>query len=223
MAALTAALIVGAASQAEALPIPGLFNTGVDSTGTVLPAGTTDPHYTLIASDDPAFPGPAAKVTDFPPLPAGWISNSSTSQWISPNPVQFLDSNAPSGDAAGTYIYDLPFDLTGLNSKMASISGSWAVDDIGLIFLNGMYVLGTTNLSGSSVLTSFSIPSTANFVSGMNHLDFVVVNSAAGSTGLRVEGLSGNAPGIPEPASIVLAGIGFVGLVALRLRRSRKS
>ena len=222
MAALTAALIVGAAGRAEATPIPGLFNTGVDGSGAVLPAGTTDPHYTLIASDDPAFPGPAAKVTD-PPLPASWIANSSTSQWISPNPVQFLDTGGPSGNTAGTFIYDLPFDLTGLNPKMATISGHWAADDVGLIFLNGVYVLGTTNLSGPTVLTSFSVPSTANFISGVNHLDFVVVNSAAGSTGLRVEGLSGSSPPIPEPSTVVLAGIGFVGLVVLRLRRGRKS
>lgn len=221
MAALTVALIVGAATQAEAVPIPGLFNTGVDSTGAVLAPGTTDPHYSLIASDDHSFPGPAAPVTDLP-LPASWIANSSTSQWISPNPVQSLDTGAPS-DTAGTFIYDLPFDLTGLNPKMASIAGFWAVDDIGLIFLNGVYVAGTTNLSGSGVLTGFSVPIGSNFTSGVNHLDFVVVNSAAGSTGLRVEGLSGNSPPIPEPATIVLAGVGFVGLVALRLRRGRKS
>jgi hypothetical protein len=102
------------------------------------------------------------------------------------------------------------------------------VFNTGLIFLNGQYVLGTTNLSGPSVLTSFTIPSTANFVSGINHLDFVVVNQVsspltAGPTGLRVEGLSGSSPHIPEPSTIVLAGIGFAGLVALRLRRGRKS
>jgi PEP-CTERM motif len=221
IAVLSITLIVGATKRVEAVPIMGLFNTGVDGTGTVLPAGTIDPHYTLIHSDDPAFPSPAATVTD-QPLPGSWIADSSTSQWISPNPIQFLATGAPQGNAAGTFIYDMPFDLTGINSALATISGSWAVDDIGLIYLNGVYVGGTTNLSGPGVLTPFTVPTGSSFTSGINHLDFVVVNAAIGSTGLRVEGLSGSGPSIPEPSTVVLAGLGFIGLAGLRLRRGPK-
>jgi hypothetical protein len=219
---LSAALFVGATNPVKAVLIPGLFNTGVDSTGAILPAGTTDPHYTLIHSDDSAFPGPAAKITD-PPLPGSWIANSPTSQWISPNPVQVAGTSGTSGNTAGSFIYDLPFDLTGINSALATITGSWAVDDIGLIYLNGVYVGGTTNLSGPGVLTPFTVPTGSSFTPGINHLDFVVVNSASGSTGLRVEGLSGNGPTIPEPSTVVLAGLGFFGLLGLRLRRRHKS
>jgi hypothetical protein len=222
---------MGAVGSVRATPIPGLFNTGVDGTGANLPAGSVDPHYTLIASDDPQFPAPppaSAFVTDSP-LPGTWASNASNSQWISPNPLQtsvgtnFAPAVTPTaGNAAGTYIYDLPFSMAGLSTTLATISGAWAVDDIGLIFLNGVYINGTTNLNGAGTLTTFNIPAGSPFVAGTNHLDFLVVNTAAGSTGLQVVGLNGNSPGIPEPSTIVLGGMGFVGLPAVRLHRGRK-
>jgi hypothetical protein len=231
MAALAvfAALAVATRVDAVLMTVPGLFNTGVDASGNPLPAGTIDPHYTLIASDDPLFPGPSAFVT-LPVLPATWTSDTSTGKWISPNPVQSpQDVSGPPptvGNAAGTYIYQLSFDLTGLDPKTVAISGAWATSTIGLIELNvgspgGGYVAGTTNLNGPGAYTGFTIPVGSAFHAGINTLDFVVVNAATGATGLHVERLSGN--GIPEPSTIVLATIGFVGLVALRRRRGRKA
>src|SRR5437773_12536678 len=48
--------------------IPGLFNTGVDSSGALLSAGAVDAHYKLITSADTNFPGPDSIVVnqDFP-------------------------------------------------------------------------------------------------------------------------------------------------------------
>ena len=82
------------ASTAHAVPIPGLFNTGVDNSNTPLAGGSVDPHYALIASADPAFPGPAAIIASVIPA-AYWISNNATSKWIAPA----NDENYP---AAGT-------------------------------------------------------------------------------------------------------------------------
>jgi hypothetical protein len=224
-------LVMGAVASVQATPIPGLFNTGVDGTGAALPAGTIDPHYMLIASDDPQFPAPppsSAFVTDSP-LPGTWAGNASNSQWISPNALQtslgtnFAIAVVPTaGNAAGTYMYDLPFSMAGLSTALATISGAWAVDDIGQIYLNGVYIDGTTNLNGAGTFTTFNIPAGSPFVAGINHLDFLVVNTTTGSTGLQVVGLSGNSPGIPEPSTIVLGGMGFVGLLVVRLHRGRK-
>src|SRR5436190_22603475 len=50
------------AFSSGAAPIPGLFNTGVSNNGALLPAGTIDPHWRMIQSPDPAFPGPNAFV-----------------------------------------------------------------------------------------------------------------------------------------------------------------
>lgn len=217
-------LNVSGIAQATMMSIPGLFNTGVDGTGTPLAAGVVDPHYALISSDDLSFPGPNALVTDSP-LPAGWTPNTPTAQWISPNALQTPTDNGAAGfgNAVGTYIYDLPFNMAGLDPTQATITGSWAVDTIGLIYLNGAYVGFTTNLNGSGTPTPFSVPVGSNFGSGVNHLDFVVINAAPGSTGLIVQGLGGSAPGIPEPSTIVLAGLGFVSLVVVRLRRRKSS
>jgi len=221
MAAL--ALVVALLGQVEAAPIT-LFNTGVDGVGAALPGGSVDPHYVLISSDDPNFPKPDAHVVFQPP--GSWVANTTKAQWIAPNPVQVGDT-APAGNAAGTYIYEVTFDL-GLAPTQETIIGTWAVNTIGLLYLNGVYVgsaagaIGATNLAGPTSLTSFTIPSTANFIAGINKLDFVVVNAVNGPTGLYVGEISGNyTPGIPEPSSMVLAGLGVVGMFVYRLRRAR--
>ena len=48
--------------------------------------------------------------------------------------------------------------MAGLNPSLATITGSWAVDTIGLIYLNGAYVNLTTNLGHQLVgrVTSFT-------------------------------------------------------------------
>jgi hypothetical protein len=91
--ALTAALAVAAtlsfAAPSHAITVTNLavFNTGVDASGNPLPAGTIDPHYTLIDSPDVVFNGPEAFVTNNG-FPIGvWAPNTSVSKWISPRPT----------------------------------------------------------------------------------------------------------------------------------------
>ena len=217
MVALALSLTFGFSARADAASMP-LFTTGVDGTGNALPVGTVDPHYALTSSDDPSFPIPDAHVVGA--KPGNWVPDTATAQWIAPNQVQQGDGT-PFGNAAGTYVYEVSFDL-GAAPTQESIVGDWAVNTIGLILLNGQYVGNTTNLNGPTSLTSFSIPSTANFQPGINKLDFVVVNATQGSTGLYVGDIRGTyTPGIPEPSSLVLAGLGIGGLLVHRLRRSR--
>lgn len=217
MVALALSLAFGFLGRVDAATIP-LFTTGVDGSGNALPAGTVDPHYALVSSDDPNFPIPNASVVGTPP--AGWVANTASSTWIAPDAIQTGDVDVK-GNGAGTYIYEITFNL-GPAPSQESIVGDWAVNTIGLILLNGQYVNNTTNLSGPTSLTSFSIPSTANFVTGENKLDFVVVNATAGSTGLYIGDIRGSyTPGIPEPSSVVLAGMGVAGLLVYRLRRRR--
>jgi hypothetical protein len=45
-------------------------------------------------------------------------------------------------------------------------------------------------------------------------------NSAVGYTALRVEGLTGYAAVYPEPTSLMLLGLGGLGLLARRRRKS---
>lgn len=221
MVALALSLAFGFSARTDATTIP-LFTTGVDGSSNALPVGTVDPHYVLTSSDDPSFPIPDAHVVGN--KPGTWVLNNTSAgasaQWIAPNPIQGGDVTSP-GNAAGTYVYEVTFDL-GTSPTQESIVGDWAVNTIGLILLNGQYVGNTTNLNGPTSLTSFSIPSTANFQPGINKLDFVVVNATHGPTGLYVGDIRGTyTPGIPEPSSLVLAGLGIGGLLVHRLRRSR--
>ncbi len=171
--------------------IPGLFDTGVGNDGAVLPGGSVDPHYALIASADPAYPGPNAIVASL--IPAGfWYANNTLSKWIAPT----ADENYPAlgtPHPAGAYTYRLSFDLTGFDPQSAAISGSWGADNGGSIQLNGL----ATGLPSPSYSPLRAFALSAGFVAGINTLDFIVNNASAGGanpTGLRVEGLVGTAP-----------------------------
>jgi len=48
-------LLIGPPAQGAV--IPGLFPSGVDPNGTILPSGSIDPHWRLVQSADLAFPG----------------------------------------------------------------------------------------------------------------------------------------------------------------------
>lgn len=208
---LLVAGMLGIGSASAQTAIPGLFDTGVNNSGDLLGAGAVDPHYALVDSPGGAY-GPSAFAAS--PIPASWIANSSESRWIAPTVNQGVFSATT---PAGNYFYRLSFDLTGLDPATASISGNWATDNSGQIFING---LPTANLSGSlSTFTAFSVA--AGFSAGVNHLDFLVTNAphvGANPTGLRVEDISGMAMAIPEPETyaLLLAGLGLLGFAARR-------
>jgi hypothetical protein len=176
-------------SAAGASAIPNLFNTGVDASHNALPGGSVDPHYTLMSSADPSYPGPGAIVTSV--IPAGyWAPNADTSVWIAPA----ADENWPAlGTAhpAGQYVYRLPIDLTDFDPSTVTITGVWGVDNEGYMMLNGAQV-GVLVTTYNNPLNAFLLNS--GFVSGVNYLDFVITNYPGGGsnpTGLRVDRLQG--------------------------------
>jgi hypothetical protein len=214
-------------AQATPTPIPTLFNTGVDASGTPLADHTVgDPHY-MFASVPAGSPSTilvrtSVFTTDsgFPIPP--WLGDDSISTWIGvDNPVVGELAGPP-----GLYDYRTTFDLTGFNPATASISGGWASDNDGVkILLNGLDRPQSSYpafAGGYASFTSFSISS--GFVSGLNTLDFFVHNGGTGpgddsgdpnATGLRVE-MSGTAEALPvsaaEPGTLPLVGIGLAGL-----------
>lgn len=172
--------------------IPGLVNTGVGTNGALIAAGAVDPHWRLIQSADPSFPGPnALAVNDAAPIPP-WLTNGPNSKWIAPKADQ------SGGNQPGNYTYRITFDLTGLDKSTATVSGKWTSDNTGQILLNGS-ATGAVSDGNFAVLTNaFSI--TRGFVAGTNWLDFVVTNGGTtiNPTGVRVE-LSGTANQIITP------------------------
>lgn len=209
--AKSAAFLVCAATL-WATPIT-IYNTGLDNLGALLPQGSIDPHYALLISGDPAFPGPSAIVSSIPPV---YVPNSSTSQWISPGP----DNMQLDHFGVGSYTYQTTFDLTGLDASTAVLSGLFAADDIASIILNGQDTGVTTGPGGWTAFHLFSAAS--GFVDGVNTLEFVVNNDGGGPSGLRVE-VSGEArelaTDVPEPYTWPLV---FSALAAIGYIRKRK-
>lgn len=196
--------------------IPGLFNTGVDDSGNVLPnsPNSRDTHYAITVNANGGAPfQPFLQDETVFPIAGPWIDNSAESKWIAP---EFNTSGSAGGAGVlGNYEYELVFDLDGLDPTTAQVSGLWASDNAGLdILINGVSTGHTNNQFGS--LSAFFIED--GFVDGENTLTFVLNNASAGFTGLRVEGLTGSAaPSVPEPATGLLVLLG----VAATVRRRR--
>ena len=198
--------------DSQATSISGLFNTGVDNSNVLLANGATDPHYTLITSADPSFPGPSTFVVNSSayPLASGpWIADGPNSKWIGPTANPDLTATP-----AGLYVYQTTFNLTG-NPSSAVITGEWTSDNNAVIFLNGNNTGITDGSAHYGAFSTFTINS--GFVAGLNTLDFDVTNApevgGLNPTGLRVE-FSGTSA--PEPCVILLLGFGLAGLAAFR-------
>lgn len=183
-----------------------IFNTGEGTGGTALTVGQTDLHYSLISA--PATV-PLTAIATFPN--AAWVSNTSSADWISPG------SSGNTSWPVGSYDYQTTFSLTGLNPSTAQLSGEWTSDNNAYIELNGVSTGITTGSSAYGSLNAFTI--TNGFKSGVNTLDFIVDNGG-GPTGVFAE-VSGTATRsvVPEPSSVSLVGVAFLGLCGLFRRK----
>jgi PEP-CTERM motif len=205
-------LVVLSAWSLSAAPIT-VFGTGLDSNGQVLIDGAVDPHYQLILSDSPLYPGPDAVVADTQISPVdNWISTGMTSKWIS------IRADAATHNPEGAYIYRTTFDLTGFDLATVMLTGRFAPDDVGAIFLNN--VASHKDVCCYYRWAPFTISS--GFVTGVNTLDFLVENSGGGPTGIRVDlAGTGNVSAVPEPGTwmLLVIGGGAFGLLASTSRR----
>ena len=168
------------AQEKKKVPIPSLFNTGVDNNYMPLSDGETDSHYLLALSADVSFPGPDAKVVYSEGFPMDcWIKNDIKSKWIAPR------TDAGDFNAAGLYVYSLSFSLYGFKPETAEIRGFWTSDNNGEEIMLNKKPLGftTPNTAYSSGFYPFEIKE--GFVEGINTILFAVNNFEA-PTGLRV-------------------------------------
>ena len=189
------ALLASISVVAQAVPITGLFNTGVDDFGVALGAGAADSHYSIVS------PAQAARVI-VDAIPGTWLPNTSSRRWI------WQNANGPPTNT--TLTIRTTFDLTGLDATTAAISGSWATDNFGTdILINGLSTGNTC--SGFSSFCGFTVNS--GFVSGVNTLDFVV-QDVGFISGLLVGSISGTADTVaaPEPATLLLLVLGLAAL-----------
>ena len=165
-----------------AVPIPGLFNTGVNELGQPKSDDDLESHYLIARHPFPSLvPFVATSAGGFPIPP--WLGDNAVSAWIS----QTVSTDQPP-TIGYDKVYEIQFDLTGLDYTRAQISGRWAADNSGIISING----ANTGLAavGFDGFTPFKI--TTFFSPGINTLQFKVFNggTSPNPSGVRVE-LSG--------------------------------
>jgi hypothetical protein len=166
--------------ERKKIPIPGLYNTGVDNNRTILGDGETDPHYVLSLSSDDRYPGPDTKVVFSDIFPIGtWIENDIKSKWIAPR------SDAGEFNNFGTYVYTLYFSLNGFKPETAEIVGFWTTDNNGADILVNGNSTGYATVYNAFAVGFFPFSFKEGFTYGTNSISFVVNNGEA-PTGLRV-------------------------------------
>jgi hypothetical protein len=215
------------------------YTAGFYTDGTI--NGLTNYPSGLSTAPVPTSSGIPGAATAFTPVVVGpngtfpippWIPNSPASSWIGPTsngawvsplskPINGFDpaTSAPQG----YYYYDKSFNLsTTTNAHLTG--GLWSTDNNGIsIYLNGQFEANATPFNGFLNFNSFTVNS-ADFVPGMNHIDFVVFNENFTSTpgrsptGLNVEGTVSNSP---EPSTMAVAVLGAIGFLGYGLRRRK--
>ncbi len=169
-------------ARADLTPLP---NTGEAGDGII------ETNYVLTYAANLTDTPVAMTAFGFETTHPAWVTAPVGSLWIAPT---YTDA------AAGYYFYELNFSIP----ELLSISGKWATDNYGEIFLNDLSTGITKGEYGYTSLEPFNI--TSGFT-GDNTLVFRVWNHKESNTGLLVTDL--NAELVPEPSSVILGSIGL--------------
>ena len=172
---LTAFLRLGGLAYGQsASGIEGLYYTGANDNGSLVAAGSTDPHWSVSyartgGAENTAYEGAAYIVSG---TVGGWIANTSTAQWITaPGGATAGSASLPGNGTTGTnsayYVYRLAFNISGSGTagttvtNQVSITLTIAADDQYTIYANpaaaptvdtnGTISTGGTAASGSGL------------------------------------------------------------------------
>ena len=196
---------------AQAAPVLGLYNTGVDAAGNVLAAGSVDSHYQVYSSGfdlsdylSGYSAGSFVGSDTYVPTGFDWGINTPTRAAIS------FSNGTGSGYQAFTY--RTTFDLSGYDINDVTINYDAYFDDGGMIAVNGVLVPSTYRQYVGPTLGSIS----GVFSAGINTIDFVTFNEGgAGGMMFSVTSISG----VPEVGTLALLGSGLLLLGVFLARR----
>ena len=168
-----------------------------DSVGGIEPVSGTEIRSTNAAYDDEG---------DTPTTPAShfvWVDN-----------IQTVDSA----------VFEFQFDMSQYIVSTASLSGLWAVDNLGTVFLNGneLASFSTTTVDTFNDILANGVYGTSDatlFNAGMNTLRFELEDDGA-QAGFRATAVVHATP-IPVPGDLPLALGGMAAFGALRVMRRR--
>ena len=223
---IVAGLVAGCAALALAWSAEGAsvnLATGLDASGGLQIAAGYDAFWQVTGAAAPIAAPYAFVVGDSSPdtgFPL-WGADGPNSSWIAANP------DNPRGNGLMTFTRSFTVNDP---STAAIVGGAWAIDDIGVLSLNGnvLGVLGAGRSDPYALIGFFTTPS--DFVAGLNVLTMQITETDFYVEGARLEGfLTGNVadvaplpppPGVPEPSgwALMLTGAGLAGAM---LRRGR--
>ena len=201
-ATLALTLVAQGAALAVNIPLP---NTG----GGAQVGGTLDPVWTY---QNALGTGPAQVLSDslanwYPQ----WLANDAGSSWIGVSATDTASNPPP-------LVFTASFSLAPYILSSVSISGSWAVDDSGILLANGNFVSNLT-FGQWGQLTPFAIANNL-LQPGRNVLTVVVYDNDNFLEGMRLNAVgTGTLAPIPEPGTwaMMLGGLAlFAGIAARR-------
>jgi len=186
--------------------ITGLYNTGVNSSGTGLAAGAADPHYTLVGEPSGATFTTAVTVSQNAASNVNWVtSDYGTSEWI---------GSTETNPSTGAFSYQTSFMVNGsVDLRSIDVQFDINADDNVRIYVNGhdtgVYL---TSMWASGSMQHVDLSGVSGFFqSGTNTIRFDVTNTGSGPTGLKIDHMAVTAlTDDVMPVSVSLAGTGAV-------------
>jgi hypothetical protein len=187
----------------QGVAIDGIVNTinlatGLDASGNLITTGgQVDTNWTV--QEQGGGVGAAQIVTSSSPDYYGpWVPNGPNSDWVARNANVANNGPAP-------YTFYRTFDLTGYDLATVSIAGSWTIDDVGTLSLNGNQI-STLGVGQWNTLNPFSVAAGSPFLNqGLNTLAITMTVADQSLDAVRLEGTLTGLPSTPPPKTVNLA------------------